>query len=604
MSGKSERGFGRTLAVARRFTGALAEHRWKLIGIATLSLASAGLNVLKPWPMQWVFDGAISPRHAPEAPFAQVVWTAVATAIALAVALAVVDYVREISLATVSHLVSRGLRFRVFAHLTKLSPTFHAAHKPGDLLVRLMGDVPLVTTMLVDSAVDLATRGLLIAGVGAVMLAIDPVLTLLLAATLPALALLNRWLGGQLSHAARKQRNKEAALADYLHEAIGAVTVVQALGSDGRLVDRFSEDNRRSTKAGLRAARLSARLGAAVESVLGVAVALALAVGSFRVAAGALSPGELLVFLSYLRSLLKPVRSASKHSERIAKGTAGGERLLAVLDERAAVTSVPGAAAAPVSPAELRFDEVCHTYGDGTPALNGFSATFRRGELAALVGRSGAGKSTVAALALRLFDPSSGQVRFDGRDIADFDLTSLREVTGLAMQRSVLFGETIRENLLLTRADATDEELWEALEQGGAAEFVSALPLGLDEPLGAAGAGLSGGEQSRLSLARTLLKRPAVLFVDEPFAGLDRQSAATVHRTLRRLAGERIVVVITHQLEVHADYDQIVLLERGRAVAAGRHGSLLQTVPLYGAVVGERAAPPAGDEATLEEAIA
>ena len=272
-------------------------------------------------------------------------------------------------------------------------------------------------------------------------------------------------------------------------------------------------------------------------------------------------------------------------AKKVAKGTACGERILKVLDEENRVTSPPEAPPAPERPRELAFDGITFSYEDERAALTDFSARFRVGELAALVGRSGAGKSTAASLALRLFDPQKGHVRLDGRSLDELELNSMRERVGLCLQRTVLFGDTVRENMLLGRPEATDEEIWKALEQAGAAEFVQESPEGLDAELGAGGVGLSGGQMSRLALARTLLREARVLIVDEPFAGLDRVAAKRVSETLHKLAEERIVVVIAHDLENLELYDRIVFMERGQKVAEGSHAELLSSFPLYREVV-------------------
>jgi ABC-type multidrug transport system fused ATPase/permease subunit len=579
----------------RRFSADLVPHRLRIAGAALLSLVVAGLEVLRPWPIQWVFDGALHPTG--EIPFAPrtVVWIGVTAVLVIAVLAAALQYAREIAVAEIGARVSRGLRHRIFSHLARLSPLYHARHKSGDLLVRLMGDVPMVTDVVVDSSLDLLARGVVVVGTVAVMLVIDPVLTLATFAIVPPLTLLTRWTSRRIHVAVKKQRRREGDLADYLHEAIAATETIQSLGGTDRVVERFAKDNRRTARAGLKAKRLAASLAVWIESMLGFVLAGVLLLGSLRVLSGspdALSAGKLLVFVSYVRNLIKPVRSASKHAARIAKGAACGERIQAVLGESSFVASEPGAPSAPLEPRELAFEDVHFAYRPGVPALAGFSAVFRRGELSALVGRSGAGKSTAAALAQRLFDPDLGAIRLDGRSIAEFELDSLRERVGLALQRNVFFGESLRENLLLSRPDATDEEIWAALHAAGADEFVRMGKDGLDATLGSGGVGLSGGQLSRLALARTLLRRAGVVIVDEPFAGLDRAAVLRAAGTLRALAREKIVIVIAHDFEDLEVYDRVVFLDHGRKVDEGRHVELLERHPHYRQVVrGGRGVP-------------
>ncbi len=584
MKGRRER-WSESWRVASRFFQDLSERRWAMVWIALLSLGMAGLELLRPWPLKWVVDHALVPVGAVSLDPRQVIWLSVAIAALTAVGSAGIGYGREILLSGLTNGVTRSIRYRIFSHLSRLSPAFHARHKSGDLLVRLMGDAPMVTTMLVDAPVEIATRAVVVLGTVSVMLARDPWLTLTMGAAVPVLVLLVRWISASIRVAVKKQRRKEGDLADYLHEAIAATETIQALGRSEHVVRRFARTNRRSARAGVKASRLSARLSAMVESTLGIAVAGVLALGSFRVLSQDMTAGELVLFLSYVRSLVKPMRATSKNTARISKGTACGERILAILEAEGFVSSAPGAPAAPSAPDELAFVDVSYAYAGGTRALQGFSARFRRGELSALVGKSGAGKSTVAALALRLFDPTDGQVLLDGRPLSSFDLASMRGRMGLAQQRTAFFGESVRENMLLGRPDASDEEIWSALEEAGASAFVAAMPGALDERLGANGVGLSGGQLSRLSLARTLLRRSPVLIVDEPFAGLDRGAARSVAETLRRLAQERIVVVIAHDLEQLDAYDHIVFMDQGKKLDEGRHAELLQRVPLYRAVV-------------------
>lgn len=582
---KALAGFLSGFATARRFLPDLRPHVGRLSFVGALSVALVGLELAAPWPIKWIFDEALDPVGEPRFELSTIIAAGAGAAILIGLLHALSQYGRDLMLADVAHRVTRGLRYRIFAHLARLSPLFHARHKSGDLLVRLMGDVPMVTAMTVESTTELVTRTLLLLSTAGFMLWMDPVLALIVLAALPLVALVVTWISKSIKIAVRKQRSKEGDLADYLHEAIAATETIQALGGSDHVVRRFARGNRTSERAGLKAKRLAARMGASVELLMTVAIALVLLVGSLRVVNDVLTTGELLVFLDYVRRLLRPLRSASKQAERFAKGSACGERILAILDEAPAVTSLPGAPSAPEDPRELAFADVHFAYADAGEALAGFDASFHKGELAALVGRSGAGKSTAAALALRLFDPQAGSVTLDGRALASFDLASLRERIGLVQQQSVLFGDSIRENLLLGRPQASDEDLWRALRDAGAEEFVRALPDSLDAELGSSGIGLSGGERRRLTVARTLVRGARVVIVDEPFAGLDKLGVEQVRATLTSLARDRIVVVIAHDAGDLTLFDRVVFVDRGRVLAEGTHDALVAGVPLYRSVM-------------------
>jgi ABC-type multidrug transport system fused ATPase/permease subunit len=602
--------------IASRFFVDLDGFRGKLVIVLGLALILAGFEVLRPLTIKWVIDYAFKGKSMKlevgdwrlfkyHFDPVQIVWISGATMVLIAVGGAFLDFLKESLLSMVSSGVARAMRYRIFTHMTRLSPGFHARHKSGDLLVRLMGDASIVTGMLVDTTLEVAQRSLNVIGVVAAMLFIDPWLTLAMGASIPVLLLIVRLFSNGIRVTTRKAREKEGDLADYLHEAIVATETIQSLGGGDLVVRRFARNNRTTARAEVKADRATARLSGLVESTLGFTAAGVLVFAAFRVlhaiqlanaakvpgmpdpdpADFGMTVGAFTQFFSYTRSLLKPLRTTSKNAARFSKGTACGERILSVLDATDMVTSLPGAPPAPALPRELAFVGVGYAYKEGADALSGFTATFKRGELSALVGRSGAGKSTIAALSLRLFDPSSGEVELDGRSLREYDLDSLRSRMGLAQQRTVFFGESIRENMLLASPEATDEQIWAALDQSGAAEFVRSLPELLEARLGSNGVGLSGGQQSRLSLARTLLRGAPILIVDEPFAGLDLAAAKRVADTLLRLAKERILVVIAHDLERLDAYDHIVFLENGRKIAEGRHQELLRDVPLYREVV-------------------
>lgn len=578
------------LSVSRRFLPHLRAEGRGFLKVALLSLLLVACDVLRPIPFQWIIDRALIPTAkatAGTAPLApeSIIWWGGAAALAVVLLGAVLQFRREIGLAALQHQITREIRYDLFSHLTQLSPLFHARHKSGDLLVRLMGDVPLVTSMMVESTVEVGTRVLVALGTIAVMVYFDPLLTASMLVAIPFLGVVLAWTSGQIRTATRKARQKEGDMADYLHEAISATETIQSLGGAAHVVRSFARSNRSSARAGLKTAKLAARLSASVEVILGLTTVGVIAFGSLRVMHGHLSVGELVVFISYVRNLLKPVRTFSKQTQRISKGAACAERLVDVLDERPEVLDAPGAVPAPAAPRELVYERVSFSYDEGKRALSGFQATFRRGELSAMVGRNGAGKSTAAALALRLFDPGQGRVLLDDTPLTALRVESLRGRVALCLQTTFLFGDTIRENLMIARPEASETELWTALRRAGADELVRGLERGLDTRLGSGGVGLSGGQKHRISLARTLLREPGVLIVDEPFSGLDRDAALHVARTLSELARERIVIVIAHDVLALEVFDHIVFLEGGKVVAEGRHEELVAREPLYRQVV-------------------
>lgn len=571
-----------SLRVFRRFSGHLRPHRLPLAGVCGLMLMTVGIDLARPWTVRWVIDyGLIRKTPLEHEPFFYV-WTGAAAYLLISAVRSGVEYAATLITARVGHSVTRSIRNAIFGHLCRLSPAFHARNKSGDLLVRSVGDVTITRTMLVESSVALLTRALLIVLTIVTLFRIDALTTGVVLGLIPIVVLVIRALSRQLTIAVRKQRQKEGQMADFLHEALAAAPLIQSLGREEDTARHFARSSRTEARAGLKTARLAARMSASVESLLALATAVALGLGGWRVlSTDSFTVGELTVVLSYIRSLLKPIRAAAKHSDKIAKGTACGERILRVLDTPIEIETRAGALPAPEKPRVLAYEDVEFVYPDGQLALSGISTRFEQGRMTAVFGRSGAGKSTLAALAVRLFDPTSGRVTLDGVDLRDYDLASLRERVGLGMQETVLFGDTIRENLLLGRPEATDEELHDACRAAAVDGLIDSLPEGLDTELGSGGVGASGGERRRLCLARTFLRSAPLVIVDEPYAGLDRETAARVRASLRSFARDRIVIVITHDVEHLGEFDRILFLEDGCLVAEGGHEELFRNVETY-----------------------
>lgn len=561
---KRLRNFLHGLHVASRFSDELKGQGWRIALVLGLLLSTIALELIRPWPLKWVIDRVLVVKGPRPENASTLIYASAAALGLILVAKALADYFATLRMKEVGHTVTRSLRLKIFRHLVELSPSFHARNKSGDLLMRLLGDVTLVKDMMVDASIQIGVRVLQTLGILVVMININPSLALIVFLPLPFLVLVIRFLSQRLTVAVRKQRRKEGEMADYIHEAISATPVVQSLGGGVQVIRQFAQTNRRNERAGLKTARAAASLSGSVEILLALAFAAAVGYGGNEVLDGNLKLGELTVFLSYVRSILKPIRAAAKHQGKIAKGAASGERILAVLDEDIELRTDAGSLLPAEAPRTLVFDSVGYDYPNGHQALNDVSIRCMRGEVTALVGESGAGKSTLVSLAIRLFDPTRGQVKLDGVCLRDLDLDELRKRFSISMQSTVLFGESIRENLALGAPDASDEQMWQALEEAGVTETVRAQAEGLGAVLGSSGVGMSGGESSRLCLARALLRQAPILIVDEPFAGLDQDTASVVAHTLHQYGQTHMVLIITHHLDQFESVDRIYQLKNGK----------------------------------------
>jgi ATP-binding cassette subfamily B protein len=360
------------------------------------------------------------------------------------------------------------------------------------------------------------------------------------------------------------QRRREGDLAGTVSESLGAITVVHAYGLEQELGNRFASNNNRSLREGAKTTRLSAGLERRTDLLIGAATAAVVFAGGSQVLSGHLTPGELIVFVTYLKGAFKPMRDMAKYTGRIAKAAASGERIVDVLTTDVDIRDLPHAKPAPRFAGHVQFDDVTAAYGAGRVALKGVTLDVPAGSTVGVVGESGAGKSTLASLLLRLQDPVSGRVLVDGHDMRDLTLASLRSQVAIVLQESVLFATDVRENIRFGSATASDEEVEHAARLARADEFIRALPDGYDSELGERGATLSGGQRQRIAIARAMLRDAPIVVLDEATAGLDGDSEREVRAALERLCADRTTFVISHDPEAVRHCDVVVRLQQGR----------------------------------------
>jgi ABC-type multidrug transport system fused ATPase/permease subunit len=569
----------------------LVRHRGALAVASLTTLVSGVAELLKPWPLKLALDLFLFPGHKTHrlGPFAflrQLSEPLALVAIAgLVILVSVIGgiaaYAQAMRLARIGQQVALDLRRRLFAHLERLSLAFHQRRHSGELLVHVLGDVNVLNDFLVSQLSLVVGRVALIVGMIAMMTWMDPLLTGAALVFLPLLAAVVRRHVLVIREATRIQRRREGRIAAVAGESLQLIPVVQAFGAEEREAERLDREGRAFLEAGLRSSRAEALLKRGVELVAAFGTGLVLYLGVRRVRSGTLSPGDLVVFVSYLRTLQRPLRDLAQSAQRYAKASACARRVTDLLTTPIDIVDIPGARAAPRLHGEITFQNVSFSYVPGRPALDGVSLHIRPGERVAVVGETGAGKSTVFALVGRFYDPTSGVVRVDGWDVRDFTLASLREQIALVMQNPALFGTTIRENLFYGRPDATEAALWTVLREAQAEEFVRHLPAGLDTELGERGSTLSGGERQRLAVARALLRDAPLLLLDEPSSSLDASTDRLLRIAIDRLTRGRTSLVIAHRLETITGADRILVIDRGRLVGNGRHEMLLASCDAY-----------------------
>ncbi|WP_052249769.1 ABC transporter ATP-binding protein [Tateyamaria sp. ANG-S1] len=569
------------IAVLRRFRPYVRGHILALCGAVCALILSTLMRLAEPWPLKFVID-AVVPVPDAQAPAAtqidpMLLLALCAGGLLLAVLLrAAFHYIATVVFAGVGNRMLARVRSDLFRHLQSLSIGFHAKSRTGDLTIRLVSDVGMLKDALVTAAMPLLANVLIFGGMIGVMLWLDWRLALVALAPLPVLWILSRLLTLRIRKVSRTQRKRQGALASTSSEVLAGIASVQTLGLEEHTNKAFSGANEKEMREGVKGARLTAGLERSVDVLAGLGLVGVLFYGTLQVLDARITPGDLLIFVSYLKHTYRPIRGYAKYAARLAKALAAAERVVDLLDRDDAVRDRPGAQPAPADlQGRLTFENVHFAHQDGAKVFDGLDLTVYEEERVAVIGPSGAGKSTLAALALRLHDVEKGQIKLDGMDIRDLTLQSLRASVAFVPQEPLIMSGTIRDNLALgLDRDASDDELEEAARRAVLHDFITSLPDGYDTHLAERGATLSGGQRQRLSLARAFLRRTPVLILDEPTTGLDRESAASVIAAIDSVSEGRTTLLITHDLELAARCDRIATISGGAVAETGNASSL------------------------------
>lgn len=561
----------RTLALVRPH---LPGQRLLLVGGGGLLLLEVLFRVLEPWPTKLVVDavtrslGADLPEGGPTASVQLLVALALATVSIIGMR-AVCNYGATVMFALGGSRVATALRARVFDHVQSLSRGYHGGSRSGDLVQRLVTDVGRLQDVAITAGMPLLANVVTLFAMLGVLFWIDPLMALVAVVAILVFLLLSRRSGPQITRAARRTRRSEGDLASIAQETLAGMTHVQAYGMEADRARHFGGSNLKSLKDGVQAKRLAAGLERRTDVVVGISTAAVLVLGGTRVLQGAMTPGDLVIVLTYLKTAMKPLRDLAKYTGRIARATASGERVADLLDVQPEIVSPERPHAPWAVRGELSLSAVSLAYEPGLPVLHGLDLRVRPGEHVAVVGPSGSGKSTVAALVLRLLDPDEGSVRLDDVDLRELDLAWLRSQVALVQQEAVLFSGTVEDNIRQGRPDATDEEVEEAARRARVTEFTAYLPEGLRAPVTERGSNLSGGQRQRVSLARAFLRDARVLVLDEPTTGLDPDNVVLVTEAIADIARSRTCLVITHDAATARQAGRVVVVEAGRVTWEG-----------------------------------
>lgn len=578
-----------------RFRALLGAHLRANSGpLAVAALGMAGYSaaeLLAPWPLKIIIDHVLLAKPVPPAlgPLEPLIANQPELAIGIvATSILVIallkgsfSYLQVFVTSRVGYQMVHELRRELFAHLQRLSLSFHNRARAGELLTKVTSDTNVLKDVFAGGFLELLGHALTLGSMCVVLFALNRQLALVALITLPLLGFTIMSIYRRGKSSARRQREREGEVAAHIGEVLHLTPLVRAFARESAEKERFDRESCRTLRESVRTARVEAAACRIVELINAAGVWAAVMIGGLLALRREISPGDLLVFSAYLTSMYKPLRNLAKLSAQFSKAMASAERIEQILATEEDSANRSGGADPGELRGEVEFDRVTFGYDPSNPVLRNLSLHLRAGEHVAIVGASGAGKSTVASLLLRFYVPQNGAVRVDGRDIRELDGEAYRNRIGVVLQDSLLFGATIAENISYGKPDATKSEIEQAARSAAAHGFISALPDGYDTVLSERASTLSGGQRQRLCLARALLKRPPLLILDEPTAAIDAESTALIHAAIAELQRGKTTLVIAHHFRGMDRFDRIVVLADGAAAEQGTHAQLLARKGVY-----------------------
>lgn len=587
--------------VLKRFRPFMKGQGPLLAGSLTALLLSTLMRVAEPWPLAFVIDHVLGGKTGShEAPAAAgwvtgmvadlgimgVIVLAGVSVVVFAALRALAGFLSTVGFARIGNVVLSRVRNVLYNRLLRLSLAFHQRQRSGDLALRLVNDVGQLREVTVSALLPMLANVFILVGMFAVMFMLNWRLALLSLIPLPVMWFSAKRSSKLIHEASRRQRTREGSLAATASESMSAIRTVQSLVLEDSFSRLFHGNDGQAAHADMNTKRLAAGLERSIDLLVAVATALVLWQGALQVLAGALTAGDLLVFISYLKNSMRPVREYAKYAGRLSKALASAERISDILEEKPDIIDRKGAKTAPAFEGAVHFRDLHFSYdAESRSIFHGLDLVLAPREHVAVVGPSGIGKSTLTVLLLRLYDPQKGSVEIDGTDIRHWKTASVRRQIGLLPQDALLFAASVRDNLTCAAGrEVSDEEIIAAAKMANAHDFIMALPEGYDTVIGERGATLSGGQRQRLAIARLALRHCPVMVLDEPTTGLDRASEAVVRHAIERLIDNRTALMITHDLDLAAGADRIVYVDQGGIAESGTHDELLARKGPYAAL--------------------
>jgi ATP-binding cassette subfamily B protein len=571
----------------------LLQPHWGALALGFLAIAGeSAANLLQPWPLKVVLDDVLRSKET-HGWIMRLVHRLVGTdrmavlefacvaVLAIAVLDAICTYGEKYLTTSVSQWVGYDMRLSIYAHVQRLSLAFHDQKRTGDLISRVTDDIEAIQSFIMNGLLGVLINAMTLIGMIGVMFYINWKFTLIALSVVPILFAMVYTYTRRIKAASREVRKKEGEITSVVEEVLSSIRVVKAFAREDYEVHRLEKESLEAVEISLRARSLKAKLTPLVGIIVAVGTGLVLWFGAKLVLAGALSAGGLVVFILYLGKMYKPMQEISKMTDTYSKAAVGYERVQEILHTHVEVKDLPRARPAPRFKGDIKFDKVSFSYNEETTVLKNVSLEIKAGQVSALVGPTGAGKTSIISLIPRFYDPESGVIKIDGIDIKTLKQKSLRNQMSFVLQETLLFHAPVWQNIAYGKPNCTRREILKAAELANANEFIDKLPEKFDTVLGERGMTLSGGQRQRIAIARAIIRNTPILILDEPTSGLDSGSEKLVFEALDRLMANRTVVVIAHRLSTIQNADVIFVIKDGEVIERGRHDELMRLNGVY-----------------------
>ncbi|GMB01299.1 lipid A export permease/ATP-binding protein MsbA [Pelosinus sp. IPA-1] len=547
----------------------------RMIAAIFCIILAASANLYVPWILKGVIDDVLTTKNM----------TMLNT---IAIGIVIVYFLRGIFFYGQTYLMSYigqkviiDIREGVYRHLQRLSLSYYEKRQTGKIMSYITNDVAAVQGALVESMIELVTEGMTLIGSLGAMFYLHWKLSLLTLVTLPLVGQAINIFGKKLRRSSTAMQERAADITSVLQESISSVRVIKSFAREDYEIARFNRENEQNFRAVMKNSQIMATLTPVIEFLAAIGVTMIIWYGGREVISENLTAGSLVAFLVYAVNLSNPIKRLSRVYGSIQKALSAAERVFEVLDTKPEIEDMPNAMPLSTINGYVALNQVTFEYKEGEPALSQVNLSINPGQVVAIVGPSGAGKTTIANMIPRFYDPTDGNITIDGIDIKTVTLHSLREQIGIVPQETILFNGSVYENILYGKLDATQDEVIQAAKAANAHNFILDMPGGYETQIGERGSKLSGGQRQRISIARAILKNPRVLILDEATSALDTESEKLVQEAIDKLMIGRTSVVIAHRLSTVQRADLIVVMDKGRIKEKGTHKELLAAGGLY-----------------------